>query len=52
MQTLRVADAELRSLKPGRAVYQQRGAGGVLFLVPREAAAADVSARLAAAAQR
>jgi hypothetical protein len=49
-QTLRVAAAELRSLKPGRAVYAQRG--GVFFLVPREAALQDTCVRLAAVARK
>jgi hypothetical protein len=50
-QTLRVAAAELRSLKPGRAVYAQRS-GGVFFLVPREAALQDTCVRLAAVARK
>jgi hypothetical protein len=47
-QVLQVAAAELRSLKPSRAVYAQRGE--VFFLTPRDQALRDTQARLAAAA--
>jgi len=40
-QVLRVAAAELRSLKPGRAVYLQRA--NVFFLCSREEALAHVT---------
>ena len=40
-QVLRVAAAELRSLKPGRAVYLQRC--GVFFLCPRAEALEHVT---------
>ena len=42
-QVQRVAAAELRSLKPGRAVYLQRLR--VFFLCPREAALEHVTAK-------
>lgn len=45
-QVLKVAQAELKSLKPGRAVYQQRG--NVLMLSSRDAALDTVDAKLAA----
>jgi hypothetical protein len=42
-QVLRVAAAELRSLKPGRAVYLQRG--NVFFLCPRKEALEHVTSK-------
>ncbi len=50
VQVLRVAAAELRSLKDGRAVYQQRGS--VFFLADKQRALSDAEARLAAAATK
>ena len=50
VQVLRVAAAELRSLKDGRAVYQQRGS--VFFLADKQRALSDTEARLSAAAER
>lgn len=47
VQTLRVAQAELGSLKPGRTVYEQQS--GVWFLTSTQTAQEHVKARLAKA---